>query len=368
MPKNDVYAKAAEKLGYPGSVACENYLKVLFTPEEGELLMQFLVPATCADVAARLNLDEKSLAARLDNFTRRRLLFHGKTQYVFQFGIHVFFARIPHAKEEYIPKGFWEAWREFHPEELEKFAARLDTLTADGIPSSRIVPHRLALAASPKVRPDQVLWYEDMAQIFAREEMIGIVDCPCRKEFHNCDRPRTTCLYFGKEAVLRDVNEHSVMRVISAEQATAYMDEAERGGLMHLLGNFAGIPNYVMCNCCNDCCVVLGPAIASGRLRQLYAPSRYLAVVDEQKCAGCQECLDRCFFNAITMRLTATSKKKKAHITRQYCMGCGSCVVGCKQKALTFELVRPPEHIPLRPPTRFVPPPGMGWIREESLK
>jgi hypothetical protein len=54
MQINEVYVRAAEKLGYPGSAACMNYLKVLFTPEEGELLMEFLKPATCQQVAERL--------------------------------------------------------------------------------------------------------------------------------------------------------------------------------------------------------------------------------------------------------------------------------------------------------------------------
>jgi len=371
---DNVYIEAAEKLGHPGSASCIKYLQVLFTPEEGKLLIEFLKPATCEQVAKRLNIDEKSLQEKLENFKRRRLLFHGKTEYVFQFGIHVFFARIPHAKDEYIPPGFWEAWAEFHPEEIERMTSgiinRLESAQATGVPGQRIVPNRLAIAASPKIRPEQVLWYEDMAQILAREERIGIVECPCRKEFQNCERPLMTCYYFGKHTLELDVNEHSVMKKLSAEEAIAYSDQLETGGLMHLMGNYAGIPDYVMCNCCECCCVVLGPAIRSGRLRQLYSPSRYLATVDTDLCIGCQECVERCFFNAIQMRLTPNSKKKKAHILKDYCMGCGSCILGCEQKALTFELIRPPEHIPSQPPARIdmSKMPGMSWVREETLK
>jgi len=374
MANDDVYLEAAEKLGYPGSVSCVKFLRVLFTPEEGKLLLEFIAPATCQQVAKRLNIDEKSLQEKLDDFKHRRLLFYGKTEYVFKFGIHVFFARIPHAKDEYIPPGFWQAWREFHPEEIERFqggmAGPLDGPQATGVPGSRIVPYRLAIAASPKIKPEQVLWYEDMAQIFAREEQIGIVECPCRKEFHNCDRPLMTCYYFAKHTLERDINEYSAMKKLSVEEAIAYSDQLEKGGLMHLMGNYAGIPDYVMCNCCECCCVVLKPAIRSGRLRQLYSPSRYLATVDTDLCVGCQECVERCFFNAIEMRLTLKSKKKKAHILKDYCMGCGSCVVGCKQKALTFELVRPPEHIPDRPPARIsmATMPGITIVREDTLK
>ena len=374
MARDDVYLEAAEKLGYPGSASCVKFLRVLFTSEEGELLLEFLQPATCEQVAKRLNMDEKKLQEKLDDFKRRRLLFYGKTEYVFRFGIHVFFARIPHAKEEYIPEGFWEAWKEFHPEEIERFqrgiTARLDTSEGPRVPGNRIVPYRLALKASLNVKPEDILWYEDMAQIFEHEEQIGIVECPCRKEFHNCDRPLMTCYYFSEHTLERDINKDSMMKKLTVEEAIAYSDELERGGLMHLMGNFAGVPDYVMCNCCECCCVVLGPAIRSGRLRQMYSPSRYVATIDKDKCVGCEVCTKRCFFNAIEMRLTMDSDKKKAHVLEENCMGCGSCIVGCKQGALTFELVRPPEHIPTKPPSpiNLAALPGVSIIREETLK
>ncbi len=372
MLGEEIYLEAADKLGYPGSAACAKFLKVLFTPEEGKLLLEFLNPATCGQVAQRLNMDEKLLQAKLDDFKRRRLIFYGKTEYVFRFGIHVFFARIPHAKPEYIPPGFWEAWREFHPEEIERFqtvmSSFLDSPAATGVPPNRVVPYRLAIAASPKIKPEQVQWYEDMAQIFAHEEQIGIVECPCRKEFKNCHRPLMTCFYFAKHTLEYDVNEFSVMKKLTVEEAIAYSDELEKGGLMHLMPNFAGAPDYVMCNCCECCCAVLKPAIRSGRLRQLYSPSRFLAVVDTDLCEGCEACTKRCFFNAIEMRLTIGSEKKKAHIVKEHCMGCGSCIVGCKKKALTFELVRPPEHIPVKAPPVNLASHGVSIVRETSLK
>ena len=79
MTTNDVYNEAAEKLGWPDSASCINYLKVLFTPEEGRLLLEFIKPATCEQVAKKLGMDEKDLQAKLDNFAdKRRLLFHGR--------------------------------------------------------------------------------------------------------------------------------------------------------------------------------------------------------------------------------------------------------------------------------------------------
>jgi ferredoxin len=68
--------------------------------------------------------------------------------------------------------------------------------------------------------------------------------------------------------------------------------------------------------------------------------------LDQKLCNGCQNCVERCSFDAIKMVKVPGSKKMKAELITEECMGCGVCVVGCPQKVLTFELIRPPEHIP----------------------
>jgi NAD-dependent dihydropyrimidine dehydrogenase PreA subunit len=363
VQKNDIYTKALTWLGFPDSAAGYDYLKVVMTPEECELLLEFLKPATCQEVAKRLKIDEQSLQAKLDNFMKRGLLFHGKTQYCFQFGIHVFFNHFAHNKDENIPPEWWHAWREFEPEEMERRRlAGLQRVENTTVPGIRIVPDRLALAASPKVDPKQVLWYEDYSEILRRADRRIVVDCPCRRQDQNCDRPRWVCFYLN-EGCTQDLDpkRESRAKVVTAEEAIAYSDIGEEGGLVHSVGNndlSIALPE-VLCNCCECCCSELGPALRSGRLRQMYGPSRYQATVDMERCSGCQECLSRCFFNAIELRRTFTSKKKKAHMLIANCMGCGSCVLGCKRKAITLELVRPPEFIPSQKPmARPEPVPG----------
>ena len=59
------------------------------------------------------------------------------------------------------------------------------------------------------------------------------------------------------------------------------------------------------CYCCDCCCENLYPVTRDKRW-DLMTPNRFLAVVDEEKCTGCEECVERCPFEAIEMKPGAT--------------------------------------------------------------
>jgi formate hydrogenlyase subunit 6/NADH:ubiquinone oxidoreductase subunit I len=349
MAQNDVYEKVAAIFDYPGSQNLVKYLQILFKPEEGELLLEFLKPATCAQVAKRLNIDEKSLAPKLADLKRRRLLFHKNDEYLFHMAMHGFFARIAKAKKEDIPEGFWKAWDEFMPEVEEKMITRSIKVAAKvpvGGVMSRIIPARLAIASNPNIKPQDILPEEDVHALLrmkARKEIIAVSDCDCRIRAHRCDRPTLNCFEFGKYAEF-NLKQSSSLKVISVEEAIAISDEAERAGLLKS-GGITERNGGVLCHCCECCCNVMGATIRRGVAQQLRNPSRYRARVDTESCIGCQDCVERCFFGAVEMKKVPGSKKLKAFVNQEKCMGCGLCVVGCEQKAMVFDLVKPPEYL-----------------------
>jgi heterodisulfide reductase subunit A-like polyferredoxin len=72
------------------------------------------------------------------------------------------------------------------------------------------------------------------------------------------------------------------------------------------------------------------------------APSRYQASVSADLCTGCGTCVDRCFFDAISL----DGDGQTASITSERCVGCGVCAVTCPTEAISLKEVRPPEVIP----------------------
>jgi ferredoxin len=238
---------------------------------------------------------------------------------------------------------FYAEWRDIL---VDGFIKRKES----GAPGAhRVVPAHKALQASPDIKPEQILWYEDMEQILRRSERTIFMMCGCRGLWRKCDSPIDVCLQVQYPTPGERRNRESTQFIkppkeSTFEQALAIIDDCEDRGLVHIPLNTSH--GDLFCNCCDDCCMVINPLLHRGKVHEILSPSRYRAKVNQELCSGCQTCIDRCKFDAIEMQKVPGSKKLKSSIINEHCMGCGVCVITCPNKALTLELVRPPEHIP----------------------
>lgn len=360
VQEDDAYQKIAEIWTFPESKSFRKMLEAMFTMEEARLLLAAREPITIPELAEKLKMDESFLAEKFDNFARRGLIFRGPTQYHFRPGVHFSFGGMP-AGPEYAPSPEADKWRKIWADEnpLREVNGWMDWYRKTGNPIHRVYPSRLAILSNPEIKKEDLLWHEDIEQIFRRAEIIISGPCGCRtsggmgKKMEGgvvnirCQHPLWNCFQFRKDTYEFNRGRGFEMKVYTVEQALEKSDEAERAGLIHEgPGNAAVMPG-IICSCAADCCSMLIQCKGSGEdMHALYTPSRFQATVDPEKCNGCQECVDRCSFDSIEMVKVPGSKKMKAQIIKGECYGCGVCVVGCQQKAIRFDLVRPPSHIP----------------------
>jgi Pyruvate/2-oxoacid:ferredoxin oxidoreductase delta subunit len=335
-----VYIDLAKKLGVPASAQLIAVLEAYFSPEEGQVVLELFDPSTCQEVASRMRLDENKVFPILENLTARDVIKKGKTQYCFHSNITAFHHHtVGGVGLEPTPEKIKKAWGDYFFNEWSDLIVQgyIRRQAASGHPVFRVWPSMGALDLSPNIRPEQILPEENFRLKLQNTKRIIVGRCGCRKNWAKCEHPVETCFApnqgHGAIDLLGKPGRTSI-REVSLEEALEVVRRNEEAGLV----------NTGACFCCTCSCEILFSLKKANRF-DLLGRSRYQAAVKEEKCLGCQDCLERCPFNAVEMKKVPGAKKMKASIIADKCMGCGVCIVGCKQKAMSYELVRPPEYV-----------------------
>ena len=217
----------------------------------------------------------------------------------------------------------------------------------------KVLTHELATAVITIDREvplqdlgDQVIPYSRARDILLNG-MTGFVltDCVCKRDSADhrgkpctvAREPYYTCMFVGDPDLcdfLIDKKPETSKR-LSREEALSHLEEFHTLGLVHNAWFKSCIRDrfYVICNCCPCCC--LGFEAMKYGIRQI-TPSGYVAVVDENKCAGCGACAAACPFTAIEM--TGGGTEAKARVLWDRCYGCGVCVDRCGSGARSLAL------------------------------
>jgi len=206
----------------------------------------------------------------------------------------------------------------------------------------RIVPTWQAVKDNPELLPE-----EDIREIYRRADTIVLVPCCCRVEMYDreCSCPDEVCIALNRSA---EYNlRRGVGKKLTAEEAIALEDTVrKRDPIITIMPNTA-VVDQLICHCHTCCCLTFIGFKQFATVQEGFAKSRYEAVVDPEKCTGCQKCIEVCQFDVLEMKQYASMTKWKPEVDPEKCMGCGSCVVACPKKgAVTLKVVRPPEHIP----------------------
>jgi len=333
MATDDVYSELNARLKYPQSEYLRRILRKLVTPEEGRLLLQ--LPAQPAELAQKTGMDEEVAQRKLQEFMERGLIIRtSKGLFCFARDMTQLHDANLSSAEQWVDTELLDLWRDFRDAEWKQTMA--GGLGDSYVQALRVIPAWKAMERSPDV--GKLLPDEDIRELIRGADPVSVIPCACRRSIRRCDLPVNVCMHFNRGA------EYAIGRgagpPISAEKAIAIAGEAEEAGLVHTWASSTPGKLTAICNCCRDCCDIFAIGMEVGNIEQILQKSRFRAEVDQERCTGCQDCVERCFFEAIEMEKSPRSKKLKATVDKEKCFGCGLCVIVCEPEALTMKLLK----------------------------
>jgi Pyruvate/2-oxoacid:ferredoxin oxidoreductase delta subunit len=174
----------------------------------------------------------------------------------------------------------------------------------------------------------RVYSFPEMREILGKANRIVLQDCGCKTKYGNCDAPREVCIGLDEEAeemLSQDLNH---AKQIDIDEAISVLQKSHKAGLVHLAYTMKGkkYPNLI-CSCCPCCCHTLGSLVRNG-IHTKILTSKYIAVHDTNKCITCGKCVERCVFQARSIREGSIIHDQAK------CFGCGLCVSTCPAEAI----------------------------------
>ena len=310
-------------LGFPRTASGVEIqiLKKLFTHEEAKLAVLLSpVPEEAAQIAQRTGLNHDKLAEKLESMSKKGLIFRlqreGKNFYnaaPFMIGLYEYSVKK-------IDDELARLFKEYYDTAYQK------EMGASNIPGFKVIPIEETIAADMVLLP-----YHKIKEGIRAARKIAVADCVCRKEAHltggGCDAPLEACLSFGVAAEY--YIENGLGREITADEAITIIEKADNAGLVHAGANAKHLSN--ICNCCPCCCASLKGITQSGHTRQKFMNALFEARIDAAECTGCEQCLERCPANAISVDDVAVVDDHK-------CLGCGLCAGTCPTEAIQLHL------------------------------
>lgn len=334
----DVYRQLAQQLdaipnGFPATESGVELrlLAKMFTPEEAALaaVMHMRAEPT-AGIAARAGVNPQVARSTLKGMVRRGLIRAKKAEGQLAFALMPF---IVGSYEEQLPRMDEELaalFEEYYQE------TRSDLIARDAPSVHRVIPVEEAIPVGVEIFP-----YERATELLEGARSWAVRDCICRVQKRligeGCEHPVENCLVFAPvEGAFED---SEVDRAISKEEALQILRETEAAGLVHSTGNYRDGRFYI-CNCCTCSCAILRSVTEFGVLSAV-AHSDFWAVVDDDLCIGCGDCVERCQFDALSVPGDVCA------VNTVRCVGCGLCATVCATESLRLERRPQGETLPL---------------------
>ncbi|NHI93549.1 MAG: hypothetical protein EAX96_13765 [Candidatus Lokiarchaeota archaeon] len=245
----------------------------------------------------------------------------------------------------YHDKEYYENFNQYVDETFYK------NLYIKGAPQMRMIPIEQSITPEHNVST-----YDNIKQIIKNIKNVAVAPCICKKANDILENPckktdiREICFIFSN--AIDYVIDIGYARKSSKDELLNTLKKAEEIGLV-IHPNNCQDPLYI-CLCCSCCCSVLS-ALKRFPNPAEYFSANFQAIVDTEKCSGCETCIDRCQMEAITII------DKFANVNHDRCIGCGLCVPTCPSDAIKLQK----KEIETVPPESFEEL-ALSWMRNRD--
>lgn len=315
------------------------------------------------DLKSITGLDDESLKNQLGNVLKKALL--TEVPHKYKPGVNVYFitSLLPGLTEfifmrddtSQTVKNMASIQEEIFKQIIAKTQENYDTM----LPIFKKMPvfgRTVPVEQFVETKEEVVLPFQEISKIIDTKEVIGVGNCFCRhaKDLvgDHCKRTdlRKTCFLF--DDVGKFLIKQGFIEQVSREEAKKILKDCEEAGLVHKAfskDTDKHIDKEVitgMCNCCADCCEILGNHQRGGT--PIVDLTEYMAQVNVDECVGCGTCVEKCNLSIINL------VDDIAVIEQDKCIGCGACAYACPTGAMNLiktELRR-----------IFTPPPRIGSV------
>ena len=314
------------------SEAFIDYLKLVYTPEEAEIVQHLKMMnhfTTTAEVCKATGRDEEDVKPILDDLLGRSYILGMEGIYALP-DIPIL-VNLHHLRQKLMPEDV-EAARLYQQFFIEEGFSKYYQSTEKGTPLMRVIPVEHTLQHGQKI-----LDTEEAHRIIEAQSHMALFPCPCRTRTEKMGsrecthrNPVGACVATGDIAL--HFERVGLGRSVTKEEAKKHLDDMQEMGLVVAAENYAD-HTHIICTCCDCCCSQVRGRTKWGN-QSAMAPSNYVAEVGED-CVACGTCVDRCFFDAIRM----DEEENRAVVDPSKCMGCGVCAPTCPEETLKLKRV-----------------------------
>ncbi|MEJ2033624.1 MAG: 4Fe-4S binding protein [Deltaproteobacteria bacterium] len=218
---------------------------------------------------------------------------------------------------------------------LSGFRRSLEEGTARAGKWQRRMPRLYRLLIAPrltrylkKTHFGQIVPLEDAEGILARVGSIIRLPCICRRV--TTGREHRYCLAVGMDlaAVFREEPDFRNFERLEATEAIGMLRRLDTEGMTHSVWTFNTPFIGALCNCDQNCMAYrFQHRMGLGRVMW---KGECAAVIEDEACSGCRECLGRCYYGAVRF----DRQRGRCRVVQELCSGCGLCRTVCENGAI----------------------------------